>query len=90
MDRALGGEANVTGEPLDQELADLAGSPMGALTLGADDQALDLDRQLVGIAPRPSGSIAEGFQPVLLAAIEALVACLARDAELVGIAQVKG
>ena len=54
MNRALGGEANVTGEALDQEFADLAGTLMGAFLLGPDDEAFNLDRQLIGMAPGPT------------------------------------
>jgi hypothetical protein len=79
MDRALGGNADVTGEALDQELADFARAPVGALTLGSDDQAFNLEGQLVGIAPRPPRAVAQGFEPVLVVAIEDLLARLASD-----------
>jgi len=84
MNRASGGDADVTGEALDEQLADLAGAPVGLLTLGLDDQAFDLRRELIGIAPGPARSVAEGLQPVLPVAIEDLVAGLAGDAELAG------
>src|ERR1051326_6749186 len=65
MNSALGGNADVTGEALDEQLADLARAPVGALLLGPDDEALDLNGELVGIAPGPSGAIAEGVEAVL-------------------------
>ena len=48
MDRALGRNAHIAIQPPDQKLADLAGAPMRLVALEADDQALDLSRQLVG------------------------------------------
>ena len=66
----------------DQQLADLAGAPVRLLALEADDQALDLTRQLVGVAHRPPRAIAQGLEPVLLVAVEDLVAGLAGYAEL--------
>ena len=50
MDRALGRNAEIAVQSADQQLADLAGTPMGLVALGRDDQALDLPRQLVGVA----------------------------------------
>ena len=52
MDCALGRNADVAVQSADQELADLAGTPMGLVALGRDDQALDLPRQLV-VSPGP-------------------------------------
>src|SRR5512133_1921489 len=49
--------------------------------LQPDNQAFDRLRQLVGVAHRPSRAIAQGRQPVLLVAIENLVAGLAGYAE---------
>jgi hypothetical protein len=77
VDRALGGDANVAGQLPDQELADLARAPVRLLGLEPDDQAFDLLRELVGIAHRPAGPIAQCRQPVLLVAIKNLVAGLA-------------
>src|SRR6516165_9165221 len=82
VDRALGRNADVAGQPPHQELADLARSPMRLLLLESDDQAFDLRRQLVGVANRPPRAIRQGLEPMLLVAIEDLVAGLARDAEL--------
>src|SRR5215471_10240038 len=55
---------------------------MRLIALETDDQALDLCRQLIGIAYRPPRPVSQGLQPVLLVAIEDFVAGLARDAEL--------
>src|SRR5580658_9529643 len=82
MDGAPGRHAHVAREPPHQELADLAGAPMRLAALEADDQALDLGRQLVGVAHWPPRAVGQGFEPVLLVAIEDFVAGLARDAEL--------
>src|SRR5439155_22562855 len=49
--------------------------------LGRDDQALDLSRQLVGVAIRPARTVGEGLETVFLIALEDLVAGLARNAE---------
>jgi len=49
---------------------------MGHIAFEADDQALDLRRQLVGVAHRPAGTVAERLQPVVLIAVENLVAGL--------------
>ena len=82
MDGAFGGHTRIAGKPPDEQFADLARAPMGLVALGADDQAFDLLRQLVGVAHRPSGTVGEGLEPVVLIAIENLVTGLARDAEL--------
>src|SRR6516164_2179350 len=55
---------------------------MRLIALETDDQALDLCRQLIGIAYRPPRPVSQGLQPVLLVAVEDFVAGLARDAEL--------
>ena len=55
---------------------------MRLIAFERDDQALDLRRQLVGVAQRPARAVAQRLEPVLLVAIEDLVAGLARDAEL--------
>ena len=82
MDGALGRNPDIAVEPPDQELADLARAPVRLLGLQPDDQALDLLRQLVGIAHRPARPIAQGRKPVLLVAIENLVAGLAGYPEI--------
>src|SRR3984893_14883146 len=81
MDRALGRNADVAVQSADQELADLAGTSMGLVALGCDDQALDLPRQLVGVANRPARAIGQGLETVFLVALENLVAGLGRNAE---------
>jgi hypothetical protein len=60
----------------------LCAPPVRLLALEPDDQAFDLLWELVGIAHRPAGPIAQGGQPALLVTIENLVAGLAGDAEL--------
>ena len=82
VDGALGRNLDVSVEPAHQQFADLARTPVRLLGLEADDKGLDLLRELVGIAHRPSGAVAERLQAVFLVAIENLVAGLARYAEL--------
>jgi hypothetical protein len=82
MDGAFGGNFDVAVEPAHQQFADLAGAPVRLLTLQPDDQGLELLRQLVGIAHRPPGAVAQRFKAVLLVAIENLVPGLAGDTEL--------
>src|SRR5260370_836907 len=65
----------------DQELADPAGTPMGLVALGRDDQAFDLPRQLVGVANRRARAVGQRLETVFLVALEDLVAGLARNAE---------
>jgi hypothetical protein len=74
VDRALGRNADVAVQSADQELADLAGTPMGLVAFGRDDQALDLLRQLVGVANRPARAVGQGLETVFLVALEDLVA----------------
>jgi hypothetical protein len=61
VDRALGRNPDVAVQSADQELADLTGTPMGLVALGRDDQALDLPRQLVGVANRPARTVGQGL-----------------------------
>src|SRR5215813_5012486 len=82
MNGAFGRHANVAIEPPDQELPDLARAPMWLLGFELDNQGLDLRRQLVGIADRSSGAVAQRLKPVLVVAIEDLVAGLAGYAEI--------
>ena len=82
MDGALGGDPDIAVEPPHQEFSDLAGAPVRLLALEPDDQALDLRRQLVGVAHRPPRAVAQCLQAVFLVAVEDLVAGLARDPEL--------
>jgi hypothetical protein len=63
-------------------LADLRGTPAGALPLELHDQPLDLKGQLVGLPVGPSAAIGQSFEPAVLIPLEDLVAGLARDIEL--------
>jgi hypothetical protein len=76
MDRALGRHAEVLIEPPHQDLADLACPPMRLLLLAPDDQALDLIRQLIGIAHRPPTAIGQCLQAALFVPVENFVAGL--------------
>ena len=82
VDGALRGDAQVAGQPADQQLANLARAPMRLAALEADDQPLDLRRELVGVADRPAGSVGEGCAALVLVAGEEFVAGFAGDAEL--------
>src|SRR4029078_2351552 len=52
------------------------------LGLEADNQGLDLGRQLVGVADRPPGAVAQRLDAVLPVAVENLVTGLAGDPEI--------
>src|SRR5258708_2265631 len=78
---ALGGDSHVPVELANQELADLACTPMRLLALEVDDHSLDLRRQLIRITHGAAGPIAERLKAALLVAIEDLVAGLTGDAE---------
>src|SRR6185503_291368 len=82
VDGAFGGNLDVAIEPAHQQFADLAGAPMRLLALQADNQGLDLLRELIGVAYWPPGAVAQRLKSVLPIAVENLVAGLARYAEL--------
>jgi hypothetical protein len=82
MDGALGGNPDMAWQPPEQELADFARTPIRLVTLEGNDQALDLQRQLVGITHRPPRAIVESLTAMLPVAVENLVAGLARYAEI--------
>ena len=82
VDRALGRDAHVLVQTAHQQLANLARAPMRLLALTADNQALHLRRQLIGIAYRSPTAVAQRFETTLLVPIEDLVAGLAGDPEL--------
>ena len=79
---ALGRQPRVAGELADQQLPDFARAPMRLVPLEIDDQPLHLVRQLVGIAYRPTRAIAQRIEPLVLVAVEDLVAGLAGNAEI--------
>src|SRR5437588_4327624 len=82
MDGALGRDADIAVQSANQELANLASTPMGFLALQGDNQALDLGWQLVGIAHGAARAIRQRFAPAMLVALEDLAAGLAGDPEL--------
>jgi hypothetical protein len=65
VDGAFGRNPDIAVEQADQKLADFARTPMRLLGLEADDQGLDLGRQLIGIADRPPGAVAQRLQAML-------------------------
>src|SRR5690242_14584667 len=82
MDGAFGGNPDIAIEPPDQQFADLARAPVRLLGLQAHNQGLELLRELVGIAHRPPRAVAQRLKPVVLVAVENLVAGLAGYTEL--------
>src|SRR5262249_62105783 len=58
MDGAFGGNPDIAIEPPNQQFADLARAPVRLLGLQADNQALHLLRELVGIAHPPPLAVA--------------------------------
>src|SRR5437016_2910650 len=82
MDGALGRDADIAVQSANQELANLASTPMRLLALEGDDQALNPGWRLVGVAHRTTRAIRQRFDPAMLVALEDLVAGLAGDAEL--------
>src|SRR5260370_15421074 len=82
MEGAVGRDPDIAVQSANQELANLASSPMRVLALEGDDQALDLGWQLVGVAHGAARAIRQRFDPAILVALEDLVAGLAGDPEL--------
>src|SRR5688500_20180217 len=76
MHRAPRGQADIAGQPPDQQLADLPGAPMRLVLLGCDDHSLDLIGQLVGVAHRTTRAIGKRLQAVILVPVENFVAGL--------------
>jgi len=74
VDGAFGRQAQIARQPAQEELSDLTGAPMGLVALEADDQALDLAGQLVGVTDGPAGAVGEGLEAMLLVAVEDFVA----------------
>src|ERR1700730_4183345 len=58
MDGAFGGNPDIAVESPNQPLANLARTPMRLVGLQADNQGLDLGRQLVGVTDWPPGAVA--------------------------------
>src|SRR5712691_5142429 len=79
VDGAFGRNPDIAVEPPDQQLADLARTPMRLLGLQADNQGLDLSGQLVGVTDRPPGAVAQRREAMLPVAVENLVAGLPGD-----------
>jgi hypothetical protein len=73
---------HVAGQAAEQEFADLARTPVRLAAFEINNQALDLPRQLVGIAHRSARAVGRRLQSMFLIPIEDLIAGLARDAEL--------
>src|SRR5258708_16587230 len=82
MDGALGRDPDIAVQWANQELANVASTPMRLLALEGDDQALDLGWQLVGVAHGAARAMPQRCDPAILVALEDLVAGLAGDPEL--------
>src|SRR5438105_11187283 len=82
MDGALGRDADIAVQSANQELANLASTPMRLLALEGDDQALNPGWRLVGVAHRTTRAIRQRFDPAMLVALEDLVGGLLGDAEI--------
>jgi hypothetical protein len=52
VDGTFGWHAEIAGPAADEQFADFAGAPMWLVAFAADDEGLDLRRQLVGVADR--------------------------------------
>lgn len=76
MNGALGWNTNLTGETADQQITDLARAPMRLAALEADDEALNLRGELIGIAHRPMGSIGQRGTALVAVAVEDFIAGL--------------
>jgi len=57
MDGAFCGEADIAGQAAQEQLPDFPGAPVWLVALEADDQGLDLDRELVGVVDGSAGPI---------------------------------
>ncbi|MGY3510906.1 hypothetical protein ACVIQY_003881 [Bradyrhizobium sp. USDA 3051] len=66
MDGAFGRNPDIAIEPPDQQFADLARAPVRFLGFEADNQTLDLLRELIGIAYRPSDRSLRAASPCSL------------------------
>ena len=66
IDRALGGDPRVPGQPPDQELSDLPRAPVRLLTLTVNNQPFYRGRELVGIAHWSARAVAECIRPKVL------------------------
>ena len=57
MDGAFCGEADIAGQAAQEELPDFAGAPARFVALEADDEALDLGGEPIGVMDGPAGAI---------------------------------
>src|SRR5260370_1938711 len=81
MDRAFGRDFD-TGEPPDQALADLPGTPGGVLALNVQDKVLNLKGKLMGIPTRTPAPVRQPLNAAFLVTIQDFVAGLAGDPKL--------
>src|SRR5262245_51109981 len=62
MDGAFCREADITGQAAQEELPDLAGAPVRFVAFEADDEALELGGELVGVMDGSAGAVGEGLE----------------------------
>src|SRR5262249_53173433 len=66
-------EADITGQAAQEELPDLAGAPVRFVAFEADDEALELGGELVGVMDGSAGAVGEGLEAMLLLAVKGFV-----------------
>ncbi len=81
MDGTFGGNLDA-GEPPDQTLSDLTGTPAGVLALDVQNVVFNLKRKLTAKTIGSTTPIREPLNPAFLVAIEDFVAGLAGDSKL--------
>ncbi len=81
VDRAFGRDRH-SGEPPDQTLSDLTGTPAGVLALDVQNVVFNLKRKLTAKTIGSTTPIREPLNPAFLVAIEDFVAGLAGDSKL--------
>ena len=58
----------------DQVIADLGGTPAGIFALELQDCALDLERQLIGVAVRSAAAVLQSVKVTILVSVEYFIA----------------
>jgi hypothetical protein len=79
MDGADGGRLDLVGQPAEEQFAQLASAPVWFVFLEADDQGLQLGRQLVGIAIGASRAVGDRGDAFGFVSAEDFVAGFAGD-----------
>src|SRR5215470_14849909 len=82
VNRAAGGNPDLTGKATQQAFADFARAPVRLPLFEVDDGRLHLLGQLVGVTPGPARTVGQRFQTRLFVAVKDLVAGLTGDPKL--------